>query len=317
MEEISSKRVKQALKVAHYYYQGNMDQSKIAQEMGLSRPTVSRLLQLARDNGYVKIEIKDPFEDVYYLEQQLEKKYQLQRAIVVYAPSSDYQTIIQKIGQATADYLQKIVTDDDIIGVTWGKTLREIAISLNPDTNHQQNVRIVQLKGGVTHSMTDNFASEVMRDFTQAFHAKSDSLPLPVIFDNAKTKELVTEDRHIQYVIQQGQKANIAVFTVGTVYDDAMLFKLDYLDEKEIMKLKKESVGDISSRFIKADGEIADEGNNRRTIGIELDDLRQKKHAFFVDGGARKLAAIRGALVGQYANTLVIDEGTARLLLAE
>ena len=44
-----------------YYIQGRT-QKDIADSLGLSRPTVSRLLQTARDLGVVRISIVDPSE---------------------------------------------------------------------------------------------------------------------------------------------------------------------------------------------------------------------------------------------------------------
>lgn len=315
MESTEMKRIKQSLRVARFYYQSNFDQSKIAKEMGLSRPTVSRLLQYARDNGYVEINIKDPFDDTSNIENALESKYSLSKVIVVYSPSNDYRTIIKSIGKVGAEYLERIVKDNDIVGVTWGQTMREIANNLSPEDNNQQGVQVVQLKGSVTHSMTNNFANEVINDFSTAFHADSESLPLPVIFDNPETCRLVQEDRHIEYIIKQGKKSSIALYTVGTVRDDAMLFNLGYLNDNEIAELKKEAVGDISSRFINADGKIADQELNSRTIGIDLESLKDKDYSILVAGGERKLNSIHAALLGHYANVLIIDENTAKKLI--
>ena len=59
------------------------------------------------------------------------------------------------------------------------------------------------------------------------------------------TKELVEQDRHIHHIIEMGKQANIAIFTVGTVRDEALLFRLGYLDKDETNILKKQAVGDI------------------------------------------------------------------------
>ncbi|MFC6323548.1 sugar-binding transcriptional regulator [Companilactobacillus baiquanensis] len=317
MERVKSKRIRQSLKVARYYYENNLDQSKIAKEMGLSRPTISRLLQYAKDNGYVEINIKDPFDEASNLSTDLAKKFGLDKVIIAYAPSNNYQSIIKSLGKAGAEYLEDIVKDNDIIGVTWGFTLKEISDNLVPEDNIHQGIRIVQLKGSETDTTTDNYAHEVMKGFTNAFHATSDSLPLPVIFDNSETCKLVMQDRHINYIIEQGKKANIAVFTVGTVRDDAMLFNLGYLNDKEISTLKGSAVGDISSRFIDSKGQIADEALNSRTVGININELKDKEYSILVAGGEKKIAAIKAALIGKYANVLIIDENTANQLLNE
>ena len=54
-EEIT--RLKLAIKAAEMYYLENGSQLQISKKMGVSRPTVSRLLQYAKDKGLVKIQI--------------------------------------------------------------------------------------------------------------------------------------------------------------------------------------------------------------------------------------------------------------------
>lgn len=315
MEDSESKRTKQALKASRYYYENGYDQSKIAKEMGLSRPTVSRLLQFAKENGYVKINIVDPFSDVESLEKGIKDKFDLNKVIVTNAPSNDYRTITQNIGKAGAEYLESIVKDNDSIGVTWGRTVNEVANNLSPNSNPQENVKVVQIKGGVSHSATNSFAHEVISKFAKAFHTAADILPLPVIFDNVATSELVRQDKQTKHIMDEVRKTNIALFTVGTVRDDNMLFNLDYLTEDEINTLKANAVGDISSRFINAEGEIADKRINERTIGIELDELKEKDHSILIAGGEQKLKSIKAALIGKYANEFITDNFTAKSLM--
>lgn len=62
---------KLAISAAKLYYQSNFSQADIAKEMKLSRPSVSRLLQYAKDKGFVRIEIFDPIEDQSQLAQKV------------------------------------------------------------------------------------------------------------------------------------------------------------------------------------------------------------------------------------------------------
>ena len=65
-----------------------------------------------------------------------------------------------------------------------------------------------------------------------------------------KTRELVANDTHIKHIMKLGEQSNIAVFTVGTVRDSALLFKLGYFTKQEQLTLQHEAVGDVFSRFI-------------------------------------------------------------------
>ena len=127
----------------------------------------------------------------------------------------------------------------------------------------------------------------------------------------------VYRDRHIKRVLELGRNANIAIFSVGTVRDTALFFRLGYADSQEKNYLKTHAVGDICSRFFDKDGNISSQELNDRTVGIDLDDLRHKEYSILLSGGDGKIASIRAALKGGYANVLITDQFTAKKLLAE
>ncbi len=79
-------REKQRLSIeaAKLYYQSDYSQQQIAERLDLSRPTVSRPLQYAKEKGYVQIRVMDPFEDLDELGAKLEEKYGSLEAHVVF-----------------------------------------------------------------------------------------------------------------------------------------------------------------------------------------------------------------------------------------
>lgn len=302
-----------SIDAARLYYQSDYSQQQIATRLGVSRPTVSRLLQYAKEQGYVRIHIADPLEDIGELAKRLKERYRLEQVRVAYSPLNEYEEIKKNIGRKAAAFLHEIVKDGDIIGVTWGTTMYSLACQLKG--KRVQGVEVVQLKGGVSHSQSNTYAAETVHLFAKAYHTIARYLPLPVIFDNPELKRMVENDQHIRRIIELGRQANIAVFTVGTVKDDALLFRLGYLGPEEKTVLQQTGVGDICSRFFDAEGRICNEAINSRTVGIELADLRHKESSILVAGGERKIAAIQAALAGGYANILITDQFTAKALL--
>ncbi|WP_288658919.1 sugar-binding transcriptional regulator [uncultured Limosilactobacillus sp.] len=305
-----NKKVALALKVATLYYRDGFNQQEIASELNISRATVSRLLQYGRDQGLVTIKIHNPLAPLHQLQGDLMAKYpSLKQAIIVPGKSNS----LEEVGIAGAHYIEKIVKNDDIIGLGWGKTVYQVAIYIT--TKDVSGIKVVQMKGSMANTETRNYAFETVNTFASAFNTLPQYLPVPVIFDHAKTKELVANDTHIKYILKLGQQANIAVFTVGTVRDSALLFRLGYFTEREQKILQREAVGDIFSRFIDARGQIVNQDINERTIGIRLAALKKKKHSILVAANVAKAPAIHGALVAGYANTLVIDQESANNLL--
>ncbi|PEJ58530.1 RNA polymerase subunit sigma-70 [Bacillus sp. AFS002410] len=300
---------------ARLYYDSDFSQQEIATKLGISRPTVSRLLQQAKELGYVRIEIIDPLEGNQDLARELKRKYNLESVEVCYAPIDDHNEVLQSITKKAADVLVDIVHDGDIVGVTWGTTMYHIATKLN--NKPVKGVEIIQLNGGVSYSKTNTYATETVNLFAEAFNTVPRYLPLPVIFDNPQVKQMVEGDRHIGRLIELGKRSNVAIFTVGTVKKDALLFRVGYLNEKEENDLQSFAVGDICSRFFDKEGNIYSKLLDSRTIGIALDELRSKEKSILVAGGERKINAIHGALMGKYANILITDQFTAKRLLEQ
>ncbi|MEG0678622.1 MAG: sugar-binding domain-containing protein, partial [Carnobacterium sp.] len=242
----NNEKEKLIIEVAKLYYKSDYSQQTIGEKLGLSRPTVSRLLASAKDKGYVQIEIKDPFSNLNNLGEQLRKKYNLKEVHVVFSPEPDYEEVTKYLSNFAAEYMENIITDGTILGVSWGTTMYEIARKIIP--KNVRGVEVVQLKGGISHSKVNTYANETISLFAAAFQTTPINLPLPVIFDNVVTKELVEQDRHIQGIIEKGREATVALFTVGTVRENALLFRLGYFDRIEKDKLKEKAVGDICSR---------------------------------------------------------------------
>lgn len=301
------------IEAAKLYYLLDYNQNEIAKVLGVSRPTVSRLLQQAKNDGIVQITIMDPTEDVANLSVQLENKFNLKKAIVTSVPQFENHIIKNYLGEKAAVYLHEIVEDGDIIGVTWGTTLYHIAIELKQ--KFVKDVKVVQLKGGVSHSETNTYASEILYLFGKAFNTTPHNLPLPAIVDHLVVKQAMEADRHIRKILELGKQANIALFTIGSIKTDSILFQMGYFTESDLESLDGKAVGDICSRFFDKEGQICNDSLNERTLGVNLDELRNKEHSILVAGGPNKIEGIYGALKGQYANVLVTDQFTAQFLL--
>lgn len=312
----TKRQIKQAVAISRLYYLEGATQAQIAQKLHLSRPTISRALQYARDNNIVNIQVNDPLSDVDALQDQLRRKYQLDDVVVAdVGAAGDPQEVLDLLGQAAANYLPTIIQDNDTVGISWGRTLAAVARHLQPSAC--KNVQVVYLKGTVANSTHNNFVVEVTKHFNACYHTQAEILPLPVIFDQPAIKEMVTKDRFIHGILTAARQAQVALFTVGTTAPDATLFELGYLSDVEIKKLQRQSVGDIISQFVDQDGRIVDPALTARTMALPLDQLKEKRQAVLIAGGMAKLPAIRAALAGRYANVLVTDTNVALHLMNE
>lgn len=312
-DDRSEDRLSRMIDIAKMYYQLDYSQQEIADKFGISRPTVSRFLQQAKDEGYVQIKILDPNENNWILAAQIERKFGLKKAIIASTPQYEDAIVKKYLGIAAAEYLDQTVQEGDIIATTWGTTLYEVAINLQGKL--LQDVKVVQLNGGVSHSETNTYAHEIVHLFGRAFHTTPYFIPLPAIVDHPVVKQAIESDRHIRNILELGKRSNISIVTVGAPTEDSVLIKANYFSEKDLQLIRERGAGDICSRYIDQDGNIIAEHLNQRAIGIDLEELRRKDQSILVAGGAKKVAGIVGALRGKYANVLITDQFTAKYLL--
>jgi deoxyribonucleoside regulator len=254
---VDREKLNKVIEAAKLYYLLDYNQNEIAKLLGVSRPTVSRLLQQAKCDGIVQIDIIDPTENVENLALLLENKFNLKKVIIASIPQYENHIIKNHLGEKAANYLHEIVKDEDIIGVTWGNTLYHVATELKQ--KFVKNVKGVQLKGGISHAETNTYASEILYLFGKAYHTTPHNLPLPAIVDHVVVKQSMEADRHIRKILDFGSQATIALFTIGPIKTDSLLFQLGYFTESDLESLYGKAVGDICSRFFAEDGEICNE----------------------------------------------------------
>lgn len=313
VDERADEKLCKMIDAARLYYELNFNQEEIAQKLGVSRPTISRFLQQAKDEGYVQIKIVHPNENNHALAERIESKFRLKKAVIVSVPQFEDNTVKKYIGEAAANYLYDTVKDGDIIATTWGTTLYQMALQLND--KHVRDVKVVQLNGGVSHSETNTYAYEIVHLFGKAFHTVPYFIPLPALVDHPVVKQTIESDRHIRNILELGKQSNIAIVTVGAPTDDSVLIRANYFTDTDLDIIRAKAAGDICSRYIDTAGVICSDELNQRTIGINLDELKQKEQSILVAGGAKKVDGIYGALRGGYTNVLITDQFTARYLL--
>ena len=118
------------IQAAKLYYLLDCTQNEIAKKLGVSRPTVSRMLQTAKREGIVQINICEKAEGLMDLEAELERRFGLKKAVVASVGQYEDHIIKTTLGLKAAEYLESIVKDEDIIGVTWGTTIYHVAVEL-------------------------------------------------------------------------------------------------------------------------------------------------------------------------------------------
>ncbi len=300
---------------AWLYYAEELTQGQIAEKLGVSRSTVIRLLQRARQVGLVTISLSVS-SDIFEIERDLEAHYGLKKVRIV-PDAEDGEMQRRWIGKVAAETLQEMAREDSVIAVSWGQTLRSMADSLQGEVS-TPGMQIVALIGGLHNADKGTNPYEVAELVGQFFGAPARALYAPVYVRNSETAAGLISDPGLAEALDLARRAALVVFGTGTLEDDATMLRLGHVNatEKEFLR-RQGAVADIACRWIDAEGEPVALPHTIHPIGISLNDLKRIPERLMVAGGERKLDAIRACLRGGYATHLITNEGIAGVLLNE
>lgn len=306
-----------AVKAAELYFEENKTQEEIARILTLTRWKVGRLLNQARAEGIVRVEIVHPRARRLSIEREVIDRFGLLDAIVVPSGEKDTESDIRaRVADAAAEYLTVLRPSVKVLGISWGRTLHDIAGALS--TGWGRNVSVVQINGGVSvNKRSSNAAATAVTIATKA-SGTATLLPSPAILDDEAVKEAIVSDRTVSSVLAQAKSADTYIYSAGVVDTTSVLVESGYLSPDDISQLvKKGAVADVIGRFIDADGNICDPGLDRRTVGINIDDLRRAKRGIAVLAGPAKSDVCRAVVTSGLCSVIITDEITAKHLLGD
>ncbi len=313
MDNIDSRNALIA-KVAYLYYEKGQTQREIAQKIGITRVAVSRILTEARTDGIVEIEVHYPWTSKD-LEKQLVTTFGLKDAKVLFTDTTDPDIIIEEIGMIAAKYFTQFAKNNWIIGISWGRALRQM-INFLGHISMPETV-IVQLIGasGTESVLIDG--PKLAQNLSEKLGCTAKYMHSPLIVENESVRTSLMQDRMISSTVELASKADLALVGIGATEKGIYsLSKTGYVSDSEVKELKQAGVvGDICAQHFDINGKVLDIPLNRRTIGINLKQLSKIKTVVGVAADPRKSKAILGALRGGYLDVLITDFHVARDVL--
>lgn len=295
------------------YYEEGATQSEVAKKMGISRSLVSKLLTKAREEGIVEIIIHETrVHQFRNLERKIERLYDLRDVVCI--ESVGLETSKKQLGEATSEYLQRVIRDGQIIGLSSGTTLNEVAKAIN-SVQLLPTATIVPLVGGMGNERVDIHSNSIVSKIGNALQAKYELLHVPVMVDTKEAKEVLIRQPSIRTTLDLAEQSQIAIVGIGGRPEDSTMVK-SYLglDHQQITS-DNEIVGDICYNFINKFGKQVENAWNDRVIAIELEKLKAIPLVIGVASGLEKVSAIKAALEGGLIHVLITDGVTGSALV--
>lgn len=293
------------IKASWYYYFENLTQQQVANQMGLTRMRVMKLLDTARRSGIIQFRLRQDGEKRMLLERALMSAFGLNDAFVVPA-AVDPGLVNAGVAEAASLYISERLTDSSTINIGYGDTPSRILNNLA--TIAEKPINCISLTGGVSYYLPDTRST--------VFNAKLYLIPAPLMTSSKEMAEALRQEVSITELNRMIAVAQMSVVGIGAMHESATIFKTGMLSANDFLYLKMQgAVGDVLSHFIDKDGNLLNTMMEERLISTPLEKLKSLKNVIGVAAGDNKVDAIRAALRGRYLDVLITDDKTAEKLL--
>lgn len=299
-------------RAARRYYVDDASKTDIADELGISRFRVARLIQSAKQAGMVKIQIESPAGIDDELSVALERRFGLTSAVVVDMTDDQPDALRNRLGKVAAQLLPDIVGDNDVLGMAWARSLRGIGNSIKT----LPPVPVVQLTGALSGPDGSDII-DLVRRVASAGGGTPHVFYAPLVTPDAASARVVRRQPDVSRALELADRVTVAVVGIGawapglsTIFD---------MVEPEARDRARDlgTVGEISGALIDASGRAVTSPLSRRIIGVTAERLEAIKVVLSVAYGVEKAATVAAAVGGGLVNGLITHTALARALLDE
>ena len=235
----------------------------------------------------------------------------LKHAFVFNFPDDDEPALRRRLGEAVGQVLMDLITDGDVLGMSWSRTLSGLAAALT----QMPPCPIVQLTGAVPPAGGRDLL-DLVRSVARVGGGPAHVFYAPIILDDPQTAAALRRQGDIAGAFALLPSVTIAVVAVGawapgqsTIYDAVTPAEHDALGALGVC-------AEVAGVFIGPDGRPVATPLDSRMIVTPGPAFEQIPFVLAVAWGVAKSPAVRAAIRGGLVHGLVTHSSLARALLS-
>lgn len=312
----ASSKAELLTEIAAAYYVDGITQEEIAQKLGIPRLKIGRLLKKAREEGIVEISVRYHPVISAHLEQQLQQRFPIQRALIA-LDHPDENTQRMLVAAAVSGWLSQNLKDNQVIAVGQGRNVAAVADYIGGET--VKHCHFISGIGG-THRPGDAInADHISRRMAKKYSGTSETLYSPAYVENKALKNSFMQNGTIKETLDRARKADIALVGIGDMNENSYMVQLGWFTPREIVyaNLHQGVIGDIAGYdFFDAQGQHVDTVMSERVIGLSIEELRNIPCVIAIASENTKSMAIMGALRTNAIDIIATSALNIRTILA-
>lgn len=302
------------IRAAELYYHQELSQNAIAELLGTSRPTISRMLEEARESGIVEIIIHSPIKKNPQLSKALRTALSLKDAIVI-AGNHSQTSALQKCCTAAAKFLSGILDNNTTIGITWGAAANYLCDAIEPGDYY--NINVVQMVGCLGTGNPDIDGLELAMKIAAKLKGTYANIYAPAFVDSPIVHSHLIAEPQIASTLKKSLHTDIVLTGIGSLHDNtSTLQRAGYLSEEDRLDLLAQgATGHLLARMFDQKGQEIPL-KSKHVISAPLTALKVPSWSVGICSGKERAIAALSSVRAGYINTLICDEELANEVLA-
>ena len=305
-------------RIAKDYYLNGLKEEAIAIKENISRPHVSRLLSLARDNGIVQFKVVMPEEvDVIMLKDRLKGLSMLDFLEVVYVPEDhfhDFEYTSLSIAYEACSIIQDYLKDCKHTGLGWGYTIYQTSKQLF-SSDYPWGGTFVPLIGVSNENSPYLQISTILNQFADKFKGNAIFMNVPVVMDEGLYESKMAKEK-LKKLDQYWDQLDSAIIGFGVPFDKCKHFMIGEVKRAYSKQLKNvKTLGDILVNFFDVDGNQIIVNQENKIVSVDLDKLKKISKVLCLAGGPDKVQGLKMVIDKKIIKGLVTDSNTAKKLI--
>ena len=298
----------QLVRASRLYYELGETQNAIAEQLGVTRPQVSRLLKRARAEGIVEIRIVDRTAVESPAADTLRARFGLDAVHLAPSVAGPEELTRRMVGRLAAEVLRGVIRTGTMVGIGDGVSVAAVATALE-ETATPVAVTVIPLCGGYWSTGTER---EPYRRIADALGGQPRGLMSPGLVDDAATQRALVAHAGVKAIIDLWDRLDVALFGIGGPTWSAALVG----DEVQRQLAAGQAVGEVLVAPFDLEGRFVCPALRDRVIAFDARRLPRVPVSIGLASGAAKVHPILGALRAGIVRTLVTDVATAEAVVS-
>lgn len=237
------------------------------------------------------------------LEERIREHYSLEQVKIVPGDCDRSDYVKKELGLAGASALRKAVEREEIIAVTGGSTMAEVALHLSSSPYLKKSL-FVPARGGLGESVEFQ-ANTIASTMAKKVGGQYRLLHVPDHLGKEAYQTLIQEP-NIREIVSVIRKSRIVVHGIGDALVMARRRKSDSATQQSLKEAG--ALAEAFGYYFDHSGSVV---HKMQTVGLRLEDLQQLQTVVAVAGGKSKGEAIASIMKHGHEHVLITDEAAA------